>query len=312
MKVVVTIPAYNEEVSLGQVITEIPRQIEGVDLVEVLVIDDGSTDSTVEQARRAGADRIISHKENQGLGVAFRDALNTALEMGADIVVNTDADGQYNGNEIPKLVKPILENRADIVLGWRDVANLAHMPRAKRIGNRIATWVTRRLSGLPIKDAQTGFRAFSKEAALRLNLSGKYTYTQETLIQAGYKSLKIEQVPAEFRAREGESRLISNIFSYARRSGALILRTYRDYQPLKLFSFLGGILIIIGLALGIRVIVHFVDTGAVSPYIPSAIAASLLIITGLLTVIFGLFADMFKNQRLLEEEILYRLKKRKQ
>jgi glycosyltransferase involved in cell wall biosynthesis len=311
MKLVVTIPAYNEEETIGRVIAEIPKQVKGVDRVEVLVIDDGSIDGTVEQARRAGADRIVSHKANQGLGVAFKTGLDSALEMGADIIVNIDADGQHNATEIPKLIRPILENKADMVLGWRDLTNQSFMPRGKKIGNKLATWVIRKLTGLPIKDAQTGFRAFSAEAALRLNLSGKYTYVQETLIQAGYKGLKIEQVPIEFRERRGESRLISSLASYALKSGGLILRTYRDYRPLRLFTFVGSFLILIGLAFGIRVVIHFARTGMVSPYIPSSIAATLLIITGLLAVIFGLFADMFKSQRLLEEEILYRLKKEK-
>lgn len=311
MKLVVTIPAYNEEKTIANVIAEIPREIEGIESVEVLVIDDGSTDETVKQAREAGADRVLSHKGNEGLGIAFRDGLEAALEMGADVIVNLDGDGQYNAREIPRLIKPLLENKADIVLGWRDIDSLDFMPKGKKIGNKIATWLTRRVSGLPIKDAQSGFRAFSQEGALRMNLSGRYTYVQETIIEAKYKGLKIEQIPIEFRPRQGESRLIPSLSTYARRAGAIILSTYWSHHPLKICSLIGGLLIIIGLAFGIRVLVHFIQAGAVSPHTASAIAAPLLIIVGLQAIILGLFAHMLKTQKLFQEAILYRLKKQK-
>ena len=312
MKLVVTIPAYNEEKAIADVITEIPREIEGIESVEVLVIDDGSTDETVKQAREAGADRILSHKGNEGLGIAFRDGLEAALEMGADVIVNLDGDGQYNAREIPRLIEPLLKNKADIVLGWRDIDSLDFMPRGKKLGNKGATLLTNRLSGMPIpiKDAQSGFRAFSQEAALRMNLSGRYTYVQETIMEAKYKGLKVGQIPVEFRPRQGESRLISSLASYACRAGGTILSTYWNYHPLKIFSLIGGVLIIIGLAFGTRVLVHFIQAGTVSPHIPSAITAPLLIIAGLQAIILGLFAHTLKNQRLFQEEILYRLKRK--
>lgn len=309
MKLVVTIPAYNEERTIANVIKEIPRHIHGVDFIEVLLIDDGSTDNTATEAIKAGVHEIVTHRANNGLGVTFRDGLDSALEKAADIIVNIDADGQYNASEIPTLIKPILDGKADIVLGWRDIDNLDFMPRGKKLGNKLATWVTRRLSGLSIKDAQTGFRAFSREAALRMNLRGKYTYVQETLIQAGYKGLQIEQVPVEFKGRDGKSRLIPSLGAYATRAGAIIFSTYRDYHPLKFFSGIGGAFILIGLGFGIRVIVHFSQTGMVSPYLPSAILASLLIIVGLGTIALGTFAHMLNSQRLLNEEMLYRLKR---
>ena len=309
MKLVITIPAYNEEDTISEVLKEIPRHIDSIDSVEVILINDGSTDNTSREALLGGVDEIIPHRVNKGLGVTFTDGINRALERDADIIVNIDADGQYNPAQIPDLIKPILDGNADIVFGWRDIDKLDFMPRGKRLGNKLATWVTRRLSGLPIKDSQTGFRAFSREAVLRMNLFGKYTHVQETIIQARHKDLQIEQVPVEFRKRDGKSRLIAGLGSYAFKAGATIFSTYRDYYPLKFFSFIGGIFTVIGLGFGIRVLVHFVQTGTVSPYIPSTILASLLIIIGLGIGGLGVFMHILNNQRRLSEEILYRLKK---
>ena len=309
MKLVVMIPAYNEEISISNVIMEIPRKIKGVDLVEVLIINDASVDNTLEEASRAGANKIITHKKNLGLGISFRDGLEEALDMRADIIVNTDADFQYNGAEIPKLIEPILNGTADIVIGDRQIDSLDHMPIGKVIGNKLATWVTRRVTSLPIRDAQTGFRAFSREAALKMSLTGNYTYVQETLIQAANKNLVVEQIPIEFRKRSGKSRLISNLFSYAKSAGTTIIRSYRDYQPFKVFTVIGLAFIVVGFAVGSKVLIHYFDTGTVTPYLPSAVLTTVLVIVGLQAVVFGLIADMLKTQRIFQEEILYRLKK---
>ncbi|MBO8183471.1 MAG: glycosyltransferase family 2 protein [Archaeoglobus sp.] len=303
------IPAYNEENTIGDVIREIPREVEGFDDVKVLVVNDGSTDNTVEVAKRAGADYIVSHKKNLGLGNAFKTGLENALRLGADVIVNIDADGQYNALEIPKLVKPILDEKADIAIGDRQIDSLDHMPTGKKIGNKIATWVTGKLAGIPLKDAQSGFRAFSREAALRMNLLGDYTYVQETIIQAVNKNLRIEWVPIEFRKREGDSRLIPSLWSYAKRAGLTIIRNYRDYHPLKVFLSIGLGFLIVGLLFAIRVLIHYFRTGMVTPYLPSAVLSVVLLVVGTLTIIFGLLADMMKMQRLLQEEILYRLRK---
>jgi glycosyltransferase involved in cell wall biosynthesis len=309
MRLVITIPAYNEEKSIGKVIEEIPKEFEGIGQVLILVIDDGSTDRTVGVAKEAGASKIISHKQNMGLAKTFRDGLDVALEMGADIIVNTDADFQYNGTEISKLIVPILQGNADIVLGDRQIDHLDHMPRGNLWGNKLATRIVRLVTGLPIKDAQTGFRAFSREAALRMNLTGDYTYTQETIIQAANKNLNVEQVPVEFRRRDGKSRLISNIFGYASSAGVTIFRSFGAYHPFVIFSGIGLLCILLGLILGFRVIIHFITTGMVTPYLPSALLTTVLVIVGSLAILFGLLADMLRNQRLLSEEILYRLKK---
>ncbi|NMC61162.1 MAG: glycosyltransferase family 2 protein, partial [Candidatus Methanofastidiosa archaeon] len=300
---------FNEERTLGFVIKEIPRSIPGVDQIQILVINDGSTDRTMDIAVQAGADKIISHKYNMGLAQSFRDGLNRALEMGADIIVNTDADFQYNGSEIPKLIAPIIEGKADIVLGNRQIDRLDHMPFGNLWGNKLATRVTRWTTGLAIQDAQTGFRAFSRDAALQMNLTGDYTYTQETLIQAANKNLKIDQIPVEFRKREGKSRLISSISRYARSAGITIFRSFGAYHPFVIFSGIGIFCILLGTFFGLKVILHFFMTGRVEPYLPSALLTTVLLIIGFLAILFGLLADMIRTQRMLTEEILFRLKK---
>ena len=303
------IPAFNEEKTIGKVISEIPREIAQIDEIKIIVIDDGSTDDTRKNALEAGADKVISFIQNQGLAFSFKKGLNLALEMNADLIVNIDADGQYVGNEIITLLDPILNNKADIVLGSRFKGWIEYMPFQKRVGNSLATKATNLLTGLNISDTQTGFRAFSREAALRLNIESDYTYVQETIIQAVEKGLTIVEVPVHFRRREGKSRLISNIFSYARRAGINILRTYRDYQPLRIFLIIGGIISLLGFAVGLRVLLHYLSTGMVGPYLPSAILTAVLLIVGFQVIIFGIIADMMGSNRKIQEEILYFLKK---
>jgi glycosyltransferase involved in cell wall biosynthesis len=310
MKLVVMIPAHNEEKTIGEVIKDIPREIKGIERVEVLVVEDGSTDRTFMVAEDAGADVIINSKEKIGLAKTFKKGLDAALEMDADIIVNIDADNQYDPKEIPKLIKPIVEGDAEIVLGSRFSGTIEHMPAQKRIGNRIATFITRRLSGLPISDAQTGFRSLSRDAALRLNILSKFTYTQETIIQASFKGMKVIEVPVKFRRRDGRSRLISNIFSYAKNAGATIITTYLNYKPLKVFLGIGGFLMLLGLLIGSRVFIHFIITGQVSPYLPSAVLTAILMIVGFQVVTIGLFAEMVKSNRELIEDALYTLRKK--
>lgn len=309
MKLIITVPAYNEEQTIGEVIREIPEKISGIDDIEVLVINDGSTDNTLEEAEKAGATKTVSFKKNRGLAYAFRTGLEEALSRGADIIVNIDADAQYNGRQIPELVEPILKEDADLVLGSRFAGWIEEMPWPKKTGNKIATWVTAKLSGFPTSDAQTGFRAFSRDAALHLNVLSDYTYTQETIIQASYKGLKIVEVPVDFRKRKGKSRLIPNIFNYALKSGVTIAKTFRDYKPLSIFGFMGGFFVLIGLLFGFRVLIHFLESGAVSPYIPSSILSGVLIIIGFQIIVLGLIADMIGNNRRLMENILYKIKK---
>ena len=258
MKLVVSIPAYNEEHTLGRVIDEIPKKIPGVSEIQVVVVDDCSTDRTFDIARKKGA-VVTRNKKNMGLAKSFKKGMEKALELGADIMVNTDADYQYNQKEIPKLTEPILAGRADVVLSHREVLSLSHMPLQKKIGNSLATLITRLVSGYPVKDAQSGFRAFSREAMMRLVILSDYTYVQETIMESVFKGLAIEQVQCEFRKRTGgKSRLISNIWNYAQRAGVTILRTFTYYKPLRVFMGIGLALLIMGMLTGARVLTHYI------------------------------------------------------
>lgn len=308
VKLVITIPAYNEEDSIGRVIREIPGKIEGIDEIEVIVINDGSKDRTSEAAKEAGADKIIQFPSNKGLAIAFKEGMNAAIDSGADIIVNIDADGQYNALEIPKLIKPILDGKAEIVLGSRFAGTIEHMVPQKRYGNKLATFVVGMASGMKVSDAQTGFRAFSREAALKLVIHSGYTYTQETIIQAVHKRLGIVEVPVEFRKRNGDgnSRLISGVMTYARRSAVTLIRTYTSYNPLKTFTCIGGGLFLLGGILALRVLIHFISTGMVTPYLPTALLSSVLAIIGFQIIVIGLIADIEHQNRHVMEEVLYR------
>lgn len=310
MKLVVIIPAFNEEKSLPGVIAKIPRELQGIGRVEVGVVDDGSTDQTAAVAKESGADWVERHTRNVGLAKTFQAGVHAALAHGADVIVNLDADGQYEPSEIPALIQPILEAKADIVLTDRNVGGLEHMPWQKKIGNRLATWITRLVSGFPVRDAQSGFRAFSREAALRLQVLGSYTYVQETILQAREKGLSIAQVECTFYARKGKSRLIPNVWAYARRAGITLLRTFIHYKPLQVFGTIGFLLLGTGGVLGLRVLVHFLETGQVSPFIPTAILSTLLILLGFQILLLGLLGDAIYSSRRLHEEALYLEKKR--
>lgn len=310
MKLVVMIPAYNEEQNIEAVIKSVPRKIARIDEVEVLVIDDGSDDRTAMLASKAGADCVISQKMNRGLAFTFKLGLEKSLEMGADIIVNTDADNQYDQAEIPQLIEPVLNHDADIVLGNRQVRTLDHMPFAKKYGNCLGSFVMRRLTGLPVTDTQTGFRAFSREAALRLNILSDYTYTQETIIQAVSKKMAVVEIPCTFRRRDGgSSKLISSVSSYIKRVAVTILRTYTMYRPLKVFLGIGSVLFSGGFILGVRFMYYYLG-GHGSGHVQSVILSMILMILGFLMVIFGLLADVIDANRRTTEELLYRIKKR--
>lgn len=308
MHLFVMIPAHNEEATIEQVIRTIPRKIPGITKLSILVIDDGCTDKTPQIAKAAGA-HVVSHHEKQGLAQTFQQGLNTCLKNKADVIVNIDADGQYDSAEIPKVIAPIVEGWADVVLTNRKIFSLGHMPSGKKYGNLLATFVTRLVSGFPVRDAQSGFRAFSREAALKINVRGSYTYVQETIIQAVDKRLKIVQTNCSFRKRIGSgSRLITNIWNYAKRAGSMLLRSYVRYKPLKAFLIAGLLVSLPGFLFALRYILFWLD-GKQTGHVQSLIAASILLIVGFQLIMLALLADTFDAERSISEETLYRLKK---
>ncbi|MEK6952382.1 MAG: glycosyltransferase family 2 protein [Nanoarchaeota archaeon] len=308
-KIIVMIPAYNEEQTISQVIRDIPREINN-HFVEILVINDGSKDNTIKEAEKAGADYIISNPTNYGLAYSFQKGMNKALELGAGIIVNTDADNQYNQKEIEKLTIPIIQGKADIVSGNRQVKTLEHMAFSKKYGNILGTKVVQIGAGYKIEDASSGFRAYSREAALKLFVISGHTYTHETLIQAKYKNLKVLEVPIEFKKRlNGDSKLIKSVYSHIKKSSSTIVRTTLMYNSLKFFSYIGIFLIILGAVPMFRWIwLSYIirDSGQ---HIQSLLLGSLLMIAGGLSVLLGWIADLLAINRKYLEDIQYRVKK---
>ncbi|MGQ9718221.1 MAG: glycosyltransferase family 2 protein, partial [Anaerolineae bacterium] len=309
LKLIIQIPAYNEESTLPQTLRDLPRSLPGVDEVEVLVIDDGSTDRTAQVAQELGVHHVVRLKQHQGLAAAFTVGLETALRLGADIIVNTDADNQYAGEDIARLVQPILEGKADIVVGDRGVATLQHFSPVKRLLQKWGSWVVGRAAGIPIPDATSGFRAFTREAALRLTVMGEYTYTLETLIQAGARRMTVVYVPVRTNPQTRPSRLIRSITSFIALSAVTIVRFYTMYRPLRVFMTLGGVLIAGGVALGLRFLYFFLlNQGA--GHVQSLILAAILTIVGFQVCLIGLVADLIQMNRKMLEEILYRVRQR--
>jgi len=309
MKLIVTIPAYNEEKSIAKVIKEVPRKIEGIDEVKILVINDGSTDKTVEIAKEAGADYIISNPDNKGLAFSFSKGLKNALKLGADIIVNADADFQYNQTEIPKLIRPILENKAEMVIGNRQVETLSHMKWTNKYGNILGSWILRKMLKNKVTDASSGFRAFSKECALRLNILSGHTYTHETIIQCTMQKMRIMEIPVEFRKREaGNSKLILNVLTHIKKSAATIIRIYLTYEPFKTFSKFGSFIFLTGTFFYFRYL-WFYFLGRSGGHIQSLLLGVTLTIVGILIIILGFIADLIATNRRINEEILYKLKK---
>jgi glycosyltransferase involved in cell wall biosynthesis len=308
-KLVVTIPAFDEAEVIGDVIREVPRDIEGVGSVEVIVLDDGSTDGTAEAALAAGADRVVSHKTNKGLAASFRDLLQEALNRGADIIVNTDADNHYDQSRIPDLMRPILEGRADITIGSRDVSALP-MRWMNKYGNLAGSFLVRTLARLPAGiDVSTGFRAYSRDAALRLNVISNHTYTHETLIAAVESGLTVVDVPLPARPVTRPSRLIKGIGSHIIRSLSVITLSYAIYQPLRVFMVLALILIAAGLVPMVRFLVLFAlsDSGG---HVQSLIAGSVLLLVGFQVLILSLLASAISWNRRMLEELLFRERRR--
>ena len=308
MKLIIQIPCYNEEATLPQTVHDLPRVLPGVDAIEYLVVDDGSTDRTVEVARELGVHHVVRLKKNRGLAYAFLVGLEAALQAGADVVVNTDADNQYRGEDIACLVQPIIEERADIVVGDRGIAALEHFAPLKRVLQRLGSWVVERAAGIPVPDATSGFRALTREAALRLTVLSDYTYTLETLIQAGARRMAVVYVPIRTNPQTRQSRLIRSMPSFLTLSAITIIRFYIMYRPMRVFTTMGGALIAGGVVLGLRFL-YFYFQGSGTGKVQSLILAAIFTIVGFQVCLIGLIADLVRMNRKMLEETLYRVRR---
>nr|WP_233219839.1 glycosyltransferase family 2 protein [Pleurocapsa sp. CCALA 161] len=312
MKLIIQIPCYNEEATLGLTLSELPRQLPGIDEVEWLIINDGSRDRTVEVAQACGVDHIVNLQSNQGLAKGFMAGIEACLEAGADIIVNTDADNQYCAADIPKLIAPILAGNAQIVIGARPIQSIKHFSPLKKLLQNFGSFVVRLASQTEIPDAPSGFRAISREAALRLNVFNEYTYTLETIIQAGQKGLIITSVPIRTNGFLRPSRLVKNIFAYVQHSILTIVRIFMTYRPLKFFMMLGSVPFSLGFLLCCRWLLLFwgiIGNDPAKPRVPSLILAAMLILIGVQLWIFGLIADLMGVNRQLLEDIQLRLRR---
>lgn len=308
MKLIIQIPCYNEAQTLPHTVRALPRQLDGVDSIEYLVVDDGSNDHTGDVAQTLGVHHVVRLPQHAGLAAGFAVGLEACLNRGADIIVNTDADNQYNAEDIQRLIQPILDQRAHIVIGDRGVATLETFSPAKRLLQRAGSWVIARAAGVNTPDATSGFRALSREAALRTMVLSDYSYTLETLIQAGARRMAVEYVPVRTNPQTRPSRLMRNIPHYLANSGTTILRAYTMYRPLRVFITLGSLLILGGLFLSLRYL-YFVTVGQGLGHVQSVILAAILFIVGFQVLLIGLLADLVGFNRKILEEMLYRLRR---
>lgn len=310
MKLIIQIPCYNEEETLAITLSQLPKKIDGIDEIQVLVIDDGSSDKTVEVARASGVENFEILPSNVGLARAFTSGIAKALSLGADIIVNTDADNQYCADDIENLVKPILEKQADIVIGARPVENIKHFSFVKKTLQKLGSYVMRLVSSTDIADAPSGFRAFSKDAALQINVFDNYTYTLETIIQAKAKGLKIISVPVRVNPELRKSKLISNIFDYIRRSVFTMIRMFIVYRPFRFFAFIGIMFLLAGFFVGARFL-YFYFNHQGSGHIQSVVLSAVLLLTGVQVGLIAALADLQSINRKLLEDIQTRLKAEK-
>ena len=309
MKLIVQIPCLNEEETLPVTVRDIPKKIEGIDEVEILIIDDGSTDRTIEVAKELHVNHIVKNTNNKGLARSFMVGLDACIKLGADIVVNTDGDNQYKGEDIPALIAPILRAEADIVIGNRQTDTIEHFSFTKKKLQKLGSWVVRNLSETKVQDVTSGFRAYSRDAALQMNVVSDYSYTLETVIQAGKKHLAVTNVSVGTNGKLRESRLFKSIPRYITRSLVTIVRMYTMFQPLRVFFIVGGILFLGGIGLGLRFLYFYFFAGTGSGHIQSVILSAVLMIIGFLVLMIGIVADVISFNRRLIEDVLLRVRK---
>lgn len=308
MKLIIQIPCYNEAETLEIALNDLPTHIDGIDKIEYLIINDGSKDNTVEVAKKWGVHYVVNFKKNKGLARGFMAGLDACLRNGADIIVNTDADNQYCGEDIEKLVRPIIDGKTDIVIGERPIDDTQHFSPLKKKLQHIGSWVVRKASNTSIPDAPSGFRAYSKDAAIKLNVSNEYTYTLETIVQAGRERIAMESVPIRTNAELRPSRLFKSMFGYIKRSVITIVRAFMMYKPLKFFSLIGGIIFMCGGVLGIRFLIYFFSNRGTG-HIQSLILASTLMLLGFQTIVIGLLGDIIASNRKILEDVQWRVRK---
>ncbi len=309
MKLIVQIPCLNEEQTLPATIADLPRAVDGFDAVELLVVDDGSTDRTVAVARELGVDHIVRLTNNKGLAAGFQAGLDACLKLGADVVVNTDADNQYSGADVAKLVAPILAGEADMVVGDRQVGSIDHFSGSKKGLQRLGSWVVRRVSGTEVTDATSGFRAYNREAALQLAVVDNFTYTLESLIQAGKMLVAVDEVAVGTNPQTRESRLFGSTGSYVRRNGLAILRIYARYEPLRVFATAGAIVLALAVAAWLPFLLDWILNGDSNGHVQSLILGAVLFIAAIQLFALGVIGDVLASQRVMTQRVFERVRR---
>lgn len=309
MKLIIQIPCLNERDTLGPTLDDLPRQVDGIDEIEVLVVDDGSTDGTAERAAELGVHHVVRFPQNRGLAAAFMAGLDAATRLGADIVVNTDADNQYRGADIPRLVAPIVAGRADLVIGDRQTDKIAHFSPAKKLLQRWGSGVLRGLSATEVRDSPSGFRAISRRAALQLFVHNRFTYTLETVIQAGRRGLTVVNVPIQTNPKTRESRLFKSVPDYLRKAGPVMLRGYAMYRPTQIFLAIAGVLLLFGLGLALRFFIAYLTLDGYAGHLQSLTVGTSAILLAFIVSLVAVLAELLATNRRLLEEILLRVRR---
>jgi len=306
-KLIIQIPCLNEAATLPGTLADLPTSIPGIDRIEILVIDDGSRDGTSDVARAHGVQHVVRFRRNKGLAAAFLAGIDACVKLGADFIVNTDADNQYVGADIATLIAPLVAGEADIVIGDRNIQTIQHLTQRRKRLQALGSWVVRQVSGTEVPDTTSGFRAYTREAALRMTIVSEFSYTLESIIQAGKKRMAIAHVPIRTNPRVRESRLFDNAWTYIKRSGATIVRIYAMYEPLKVFTYIGSVIALAGVTVSVRFLYYYF-TGTGYGHLQSLILSAVLMIVGFQVLLIGLVADVISGNRKLIEDLLYRVR----